>query len=263
MRKLTRVVSVATGMVAAAMMMISAPAMAAGGGGDIKQHEWTFDGPFGHFDKASLQRGFQVYREVCSSCHGIEFISFRNFADLGYSEAEIKAIAAEYEVTDGPNDEGEMFQRAAIPADRVPNPYPNENAARSANGGAYPPDLSLIVKARPDGANYLYSLLTSYVDAPSDMNVPDGMYYNKAYSGNLIAMPQPLYGDDITLANGGDTSPEALAEDVVAFLAWTSEPEMETRKRTGIAVMLFLFVMCFVSYGSMRYIWADVKKSKA
>lgn len=239
------------------------PAMAAGGGGDIKDHEWTFDGPFGYFDKASLQRGFQVYREVCASCHGLEYIAFRNFADLGYSEGEIKAIAAEYEVIDGPDEEGEMFTRNAIPADRVPSPYANQNAARASNGGAYPPDLSLIAKARPNGANYLYSLLVGYKDAPHSDEVPDGMYYNTAYSGNLIAMPQPLYGDDIELAGGGDTSIEALSEDVVTFLAWAAEPEMETRKRTGIAVMLFLFVMCFVSYGSMRYIWADIKKSKA
>ena len=239
------------------------PAMAAGGGGDIKDHEWTFDGPFGYFDKASLQRGFQVYREVCASCHGLEYIAFRNFADLGYYDAEIKAIAAEYEVMDGPDEEGEMFTRKAIPADRVPSPYANENAARASNGGAYPPDLSLIAKARPNGANYLYSLLVGYKDAPHSDDVPDGMYYNTAYSGNLIAMPQPLYGDDIELAGNGDTSIEALSEDVVTFLAWAAEPEMETRKRTGIAVMLFLFVMCFVSYGSMRYIWADIKKSKA
>jgi ubiquinol-cytochrome c reductase cytochrome c1 subunit len=156
-----------------------------------------------------------------------------------------------------------MFTRKAIPADRVPSPYANENAARASNGGAYPPDLSLIAKARPNGANYLYSLLVGYKDAPHSDDVPDGMYYNTAYSGNLIAMPQPLYGDDIELAGDGDTSIEALSEDVVTFLAWAAEPEMETRKRTGIAVMLFLFVMCFVSYGSMRYIWADIKKSKA
>lgn len=161
---------------------------------------------------------------------------------------------------DGPNEEGEMFERAGIPADRFPNPFANENAARAANGGAYPPDLSLMVKARPNGANYLYSLLTGYQDAPAGTDVPDGMNYNVAYSGHLIAMAQPLYGDDITLAGEGDTTIEALAADVTSFLAWTSEPELERRKRTGIAVMIFLLVMCFVSYGSMRYVWSDVKK---
>lgn len=235
-------------------------ASAAGAGGTITERDWTFSGPFGYFDQASLQRGFQVYREVCSSCHGLDYIAFRNFADLGYNEAEVKAIAAEFEVSDGPNEEGEMFNRAGIPADRYPNPYPNENAARAANGGAYPPDLSLMIKARPNGANYLYSLLIGYGDAPEGVAVPEGMYYNAAYSGHMIAMPQPLYGDDVTLADGANASVEALAADVVTFLAWTAEPELEARKRTGIAAMIFLVVMCFVSYGSMRYVWSDVKK---
>lgn len=244
-----------------AVVMSASSAFAAGAGGKITERDWSFSGPFGSFDQGSLQRGFQVYREVCAGCHGLDYIAFRNLADLGYNEAEIKAIAAEYEVMDGPDDEGEMFLRPGIPADRFPNPYANENAARAANGGAYPPDLSLMVKARPNGANYLYSLLIAYKDAPQGTEVPDGMHYNEAYSGHMIAMPQPLYGDDVTLADGSSASMEALAADVTAFLAWTSEPEMEVRKRTGIAAMIFLFVMCFVSYGSMRYIWSDVKKS--
>ena len=149
-------------------IVMSLPVLAAGGGDTvIRQAEWSFSGPFGHFDKASMQRGFQVYREVCAGCHSLKYIAFRNLADLGYSEAEIKAIAAEYDVEDGPNDEGEMFTRPGIPADRMPSPYANDNAARAANNGAYPPDLSLIFKARPNGADYLYSLLTSYGDAPA------------------------------------------------------------------------------------------------
>jgi ubiquinol-cytochrome c reductase cytochrome c1 subunit len=243
------------------MIMATGSALAAGAGGKITEHDWSFSGPFGYFDQASLQRGFQVYREVCSGCHGLEFISFRNFAELGYNEDEIKAIAAEYEVVDGPNDEGEMFERAAIPADRYPSPFPNENAARAANGGAYPPDLSLIVKARPNGANYIYSLLTSYTDAPSEMDVPEGMHYNEAYAGQMIAMAAPLYGEDVDYADGSDTSIEAHAADVVSFLAWASEPEMEKRKRTGLAVLIFLSVMCVVSYKSKQYIWSDVKKA--
>ena len=190
----------------------------------------------------------------------MDYIAFRNLADLGYNEAEIKAIAAEYEVVDGPNDEGEMFTRPAIPADRIPSPYPNENAARTANNGAYPPDLSLIFKARANGADYLYSLLTSYHEAPEGTDVPDGMYYNTAYSGNLIAMPQPLYGDDVEYADGADTSVDAVAMDLVQFLAWTAEPAMEERKRTGVAVMIFLILLSGLSYGAMRFIWADVKK---
>lgn len=243
------------------LVMTTGAAFAAGDAGKITERDWSFSGPFGYFDQASLQRGFQVYREVCSGCHGLEYIAFRNFADLGYNEAEIKAIAAEYEVEDGPNEEGDMFTRAAIPADRVPSPYANENAARASNGGAYPPDLSLIVKARPNGANYLYSLLTGYVDAPAEMDVPEGMHYNEAYGGHMIAMAQPLYGEDVDYADGSENSVEAHAADVVAFLAWASEPEMEKRKRTGIAVMIFLVVMCFVSYSAKRYVWADVKKA--
>ena len=239
----------------------SLPVLAAGGGDvTLRSADWSFSGPFGTFDKASMQRGFQAYKEVCAGCHSMDYIAFRNLADLGYNEAEIKAIAAEYEVVDGPNDEGEMFTRPAIPADRIPSPYPNENAARSANNGAYPPDLSLIFKARANGADYLYSLLTSYHEAPEGTDVPDGMYYNTAYSGNLIAMPQPLYGDDVEYADGADTSMDAVAMDLVQFLAWTAEPAMEERKRTGVAVMIFLILLSGLSYGAMRFIWADVKK---
>ena len=244
-----------------AAALFSLPVLAAGGGDvTLRSADWSFSGPFGTFDKASMQRGFQAYKEVCAGCHSMDYIAFRNLADLGYNEAEIKAIAAEYEVVDGPNDEGEMFTRPAIPADRFPSPYPNENAARAANNGAYPPDLSLIFKARANGADYLYSLLTSYHEAPAGTDVPDGMYYNTAYSGNMIAMPQPLYGDDVDYADGADTSMDAVAMDLVQFLAWTAEPAMEDRKRTGVAVMIFLILLSGLSYGAMRFIWADVKK---
>ena len=243
-----------------AAIFFAAPVWAAGSGGVLKQAEWSFSGPLGTFDKASMQRGFQAYREVCSGCHSLDYIAFRNLADLGYNADEIKAIAAEYEVEDGPNDEGEMFMRTAVPADHFPAPYPNENAARAANKGAYPLDLSLIFKARPNGADYLYSLLTSYEEAPADVTVPEGMYYNAAYSGHLIAMPQPLYGDDVTYADGADSSVDAISKDLVNFLAWTAEPAMETRKRTGVAVLIFLVLLSGLSYGAMRFIWADVKK---
>ncbi len=244
----------------AVCIIMGASAFAAGGDVKITKRDWTFSGPFGYYDKAQLQRGFQIYKESCSGCHGLDFIAFRNLAALGYNSDEVKAIAAEYEVEAVPNEDGEVLMRTAVPADHFPNPFANENAARAANGGAYPPDLSLMIKARSDGANYVYSLLTGYADAPAAADVPEGMYYNETYSGNLIAMPQPLYGDDVTFANGEDTSIKALSADVTAFLAWTSEPEMEARKKIGIAAMIFLFVMCFVSYGSMRYIWANVKK---
>ena len=244
-------------------ILASAPALAAGGDVTLKHVDWSFNGPFGTFEQSSLQRGFQVYVEVCASCHSLEYIAFRNLADLGYNEAEIKAIAAQYDVEDGPNDEGEMFTRPGIPADRFPSPYPNEQAARAANGGAYPPDLSLMVKARPNGADYLYSLLVGYIDAPETVNVPDGMYYNDAYGGNMIAMPQPLYGEDVEYADGHDATIEEHAKDVTAFLAWTAEPELEERKRMGVASLFFLIVMTVLSYFAMRFIWADVKKAKA
>ena len=191
-----------------------------------------------------MQRGFQAYREICASCHSLDYIAFRNLSDLGYSDAEIKAFAAEYDVEDGPNDEGEMFIRPGIPADRFPAPYPNEAAARAGNGGAY-----------------LYSLLTSYKDAPDDKNVPDGMYYNAAYPGHLIAMPQPIYGGDVTYADGAPTDVSAIASDLVYFLTWTAEPSLERRKRTGVNVIIFLLIMVGMSYGAMKFIWADVKKA--
>ena len=238
--------------------LLAGPALAAGGDVALTKRDWSFNGPFGTFDKAAMQRGFQVYREVCAGCHSMQYIAFRNFADLGYNEAEIKAIAAEYDVEDGPNDEGEMFTRPGIPADRMPSPYPNDNAARAGNGGALPPDLSLIAKARANGPDYLYSLLIGYKEAPASMNVPDGMYYNDAYPGNLIAMPQPLYGDDVTYADGADTSIEGSAEDLTQFLMWAAEPKMEARKRIGVAVVFFLSIFVVLSVMAKRRVWADL-----
>ncbi len=213
----------------------------AAGGGDVTllKKDWSFSGIFGHYDKASMQRGFQVYLEVCAGCHSIEYMSFRNLADLGYNEAEIKAIAAEYEVQDGPDEDGEMFMRPARPADRMPSPYRNDNEARANNNGALPPDLSLIAKARAHGPDYLYSLLVGYGDAPEGVDVPDGMYYNNAYSGNLIAMPQPIYGDDVEYSDGTSTNAEALSADVTHFLMWAAEPKLEVRKRIGVATVFF------------------------
>ena len=238
--------------------LLAGPALAAGGDVALTKRDWSFNGPFGTFDKAAMQRGFQVYREVCAGCHSMQYIAFRNFADLGYNEAEIKAIAAEYDVEDGPNDDGEMFTRSGIPADRMPSPYPNDNAARAGNGGALPPDLSLIAKARANGPDYLYSLLIGYKEAPASMDVPDGMYYNDAYPGNLIAMPQPLYGDDVTYADGADTSIEGSAADLTQFLMWAAEPKMEARKRIGVAVVFFLSIFVVLSVMAKRRVWADI-----
>ncbi len=241
-----------------ALALFVGPAYAAGGAVELHERDWSFNGPFGTFDKASMQRGFQVYREVCSGCHSLKFIAFRNFADLGYNETEIKAIAAEYDVEDGPNEDGDMFTRPGIPADRIPSPYANDNAARASNGGALPPDLSLMAKARAHGPDYLYSLLIGYKDAPDTVVVPEGMYYNNAYSGHLIAMPQPLYGDDVNYSDGAEGSIESISSDVTQFLMWAAEPKLEVRKRIGVAVVFFLSIFVILSYLAKRRVWAQL-----
>jgi ubiquinol-cytochrome c reductase cytochrome c1 subunit len=241
--------------------MLCAPSqLIAAGGADVnlEKGKWSFAGPFGYFDKAALQRGFQVYREVCAGCHGIDYLAFRNLADLGYNAAEIKAIAAEYEVMDGPDDDGEMFMRPARPADQIPNPYRNDNEARANNNGAMPPDLSLIAKARANGPDYLYSLMIGYEDAPETTEVPDGMYYNNAYPGHLIAMPQPIYGDDVEYSDGAPTTTAGISSDVTNFLMWAAEPKMEVRKRIGVAAVFFLSIFVIMSYFAKRRVWADL-----
>jgi len=259
----TMIKSVRGALLAVAAMAVAAPAMAAGEGPHIERQQWSFSGPFGQYDKAQLQRGFKVYKEVCAACHGARFLSFRNLAEEGgpgFTEDQVKVIAAEYLVMKGPNDDGEMEEVAAIPSDRWPSPFPNQQAARAANGGAYPPDLSLIVKARPGGADYLYALLTGYHEPPADVTLMEGMNYNAYFPGHQIAMAQPLYDDSVTYADGTEASVEQMASDVSTFLAWASEPELEQRKRMGISVMLFLIVLTGLAYASMRKIWADVKK---
>ncbi|MBC7136563.1 MAG: cytochrome c1 [Oceanibaculum nanhaiense] len=242
-------------------LLLALPAGAnAAAGVAVPSQEWSFSGIFGTFDRAAAQRGFQVYKEVCSTCHGAYHLSYRNLVDLGFNEAEVKAIAAGYTVTDGPNDDGEMFERPAEPSDKFARPFPNEKAARFANGGAYPPDLSLIVKARPGGADYLYALLTGYQEAPAGVELMEGMNYNAYFPGHQIAMAQPIYPDGVTYADGTAATIEQQARDISTFLAWAAEPEMERRKQMGISVMLFLIVLTGLAYGSMRKIWADVKK---
>ena len=242
------------------LTLISIAKISLGAGEKISypQLNWTFSGILGTFDRASQQRGLQVYKEVCSGCHGMRLLAYRNLKSIGYNDDEIKAFAAENSVN-SINDDGEVIERPARPSDKFVSPYPNDKAARAANGGAYPPDLSLIVKARPDGANYLHALLTGYVDAPAEKKVPDGMYYNKYYSGKLIGMPQPLYDDGVEYADGTKATPDQMAKDVTAFLAWASEPEMEERKQLGITVILFLLVLTTLSYFAMKQIWAPVK----
>lgn len=234
-------------------------ANAAGGEVELLHKAWPHDGIFGKFDKAAAQRGFQIYREVCASCHSLKYVAFRNFHDLGFSEEEVKALAAEYTVEDGPDDEGEMFERAGKPFDYLPSPYPNENAARAANGGAYPPDLSLIAKARADGTNYVYSLLLGYNDEPpAGVEISDGMSYNAYFPGHQIAMAQPLYEEAVEYADGTGGTLEQHASDIATFLTWTAEPKLEERKGMGLKVMIFLVILTGLFYATKRKIWSDL-----
>ncbi|HYC06125.1 MAG TPA: cytochrome c1 [Azospirillaceae bacterium] len=214
-------------------------------------------GFFGTFNRAEAQRGFQVYKEVCATCHSLNLVSYRNLEALGFSEAEVKAIAAQYEVTDGPNDEGEMFTRKAIPADRFKAPFPNEKAAAAANGGKAPPDLSLMAKARAHGEDYIFHLLTGYREPPQGFQVPDGTYYNEYFPGHLIAMPSILNDGGVTYADGTNATAVQQARDVSVFLTWAAEPNLEARKRIGVMVLLFLTVLAAVLYAAKRAVWAD------
>lgn len=224
----------------------------------VPSYDWSFEGVFGHFDRAAVQRGLQVYREVCSGCHSLRLIAFRNLADLGYGEDQVKAIAAQYTVVDGPDDEGEMFEREGLPSDYFPAPFPNEKAAAAANNGVAPPDLSLVAKARAGGPNYIRALLTGYEEAPADVEVFAGQYYNAYFPGNLIVMPPPLFDDAVEYQDGTRATVDQMAADVSAFLMWTAEPKLEERKRMGIKVMLFLLVFTGVLYAVKRKVWADV-----
>ncbi|MEX0759785.1 MAG: cytochrome c1 [Tistlia sp.] len=224
----------------------------------VPSRDWSFDGLFGAFDPAAMQRGLQVYKDVCASCHGLRFVAFRNLQALGYDADQVAAIAADFEVEDGPDGEGEMFMRPAVGSDTWPSPFPNEQAARVANGGAYPPDLSLIVEARGGGADYLHHLLIGYTDPPADLEVPPGQYYNDYFPGNLIAMPPPLMEGIIEYADGTPATPEQMAADVTTFLAWAAEPQLVERKRMGIKVILFLLVLTGLLYAVKRKVWSDV-----
>lgn len=224
-----------------------------------KKMAWPFDGILGKVDRQAAQRGFQVYKEVCGACHGLYNLSYRNLKDIGFSESEIKEIAKSYMVKDGPNDLGEMFERPATQADKFVPPYPNEQAARAANNNAYPPDLSLIVKARHDGANYLYSLLTGYSEPPPGFKLTNGLYYNTYFPGHQIAMPPPLTEGQVNYSDGTTASIEQMARDVTIFLQWAAEPEMEHRKSMGLKVMIFLVIFTIFFYISKIRIWSDVK----
>jgi len=249
---------IATSIILAGCGLAPKDASAAGEAVDLLDKAWSHDGVFGTFDRAAAQRGLQIYREVCAACHGLQYVAFRNFADLGFSEDEVKALAAEFEVEDGPDDEGEMFFRPARPSDQYPSPYPNENASRAANGGAYPPDLSLITKARANGTNYVYSLMLGYEDPPADFELGDAMNYNAYFAGHQIAMGQPLYEESVEYADGTPATLEQHANDIAVFLAWTAEPKLEERKGTGLKAVMFLLILTGLFYATKRKIWSDV-----
>ena len=250
------------------------------------RNDWSFAGPFGTFDKTQLQRGFKVYREVCSSCHSMGLVSFRNLAQPGgpgFTEGQVKALAASYKVKDGPNDAGEMFERDGRAADRIPSPFPNKQAAAAANGGAIPPDFSVIAKARSysrgfplflvdmftqyqeHGVDYITALLNGYSEETHGVEVPAGKYYNIYYPGHVIAMPKPLNDGQVEYPKGADGRPQApetvaqYSKDVAAFLMWAAEPKLEQRKETGFRVILFLIVLAGLFYFTKKKIWSRVE----
>lgn len=227
------------------------------------QYPWSHDGFFSSYDARAIRRGFQVYQQVCAACHSLNQIHYRNLVGVCYTEDEAKELAMDIEVMDGPNDEGEMFERPGKLSDKIPSPYANEEAARFANGGAYPPDLSLITKARHDGQNYVYALLTGYRDPPAGVEVREGLYYNPYFPGGAIAMPEPL-GDESADYEGDDTPNNAaqLAKDVVTFLAWAAEPEADDRKLMGTKWLSALALVLVTAVYYKRWKWAPLKSRR-
>ncbi|MFG1300639.1 cytochrome c1 [Xanthobacter sp. V3C-3] len=272
------------GAVAAALLLASGAtgvAAAEGGGHDNRpaRLSWSFAGPFGMYDQAQLQRGFKVFKEVCSACHSANFFSFRNLAQPGgpgFTEAQAKQVASEYQITDGPNDSGDMFQRPGRLSDHWPAPFPNDNAARAANGGALPPDFSVLAKARSyhvgfpgfitdafiqyqeHGVDYIHALLMGYVDPPADAHVQPGLHYNKYFPGNQIAMPKPISDGQVEYSDGAPQTVDQYASDVSAFMMWMAEPHLDQRKRIGFQVMIFLIVLSGLLYFTKKKIWQNV-----
>lgn len=268
------------------LALTAGSAHAAGGAAELKHIGFSFDGPLGKFDQAQLQRGYKVYREVCAACHSMNLLSFRNlgdkygpFYDAKYPNPNdnpyVKAIAAEYQVNDIDSETGDTIQRPGTSADRFPNPFPNEAAARASNGGALPPDLSVMAKARHDGARYIYSLLGhGYVNPPKGLTVSSGQYYNKYFPGDLtaswsgdhdhvppggvLAMAPPLADGKVTFDDGTPSTVANQARDVAAFIAWASEPKMQERKQFGLAAMAYLVIFAGLLYWSYRRIWRNV-----
>lgn len=267
---------------AAAALLFAAPASASEGGGHDGRPprlSWSFAGPFGTYDTAQLQRGFKVFKEVCASCHSANFLYFRNLSQPGgpsFSEAQVKQIASEYQITDGPNDSGDMFQRPGRPSDHWPAPFPNDQAARASNGGALPPDMSVLAKARSyhvgfpgfvtdafiqyqeHGVDYIHAVLTGYADAPEDVHVQSGLHYNKYFPGNQIAMPKPLSDGQVEYTDGTPQTVDQYASDVSAYLMWMAEPHLDARKRIGFQVVIFLIVLSGLLYFTKKKIWKNV-----
>ena len=236
--------------------------IAAGENSPLLKTDWSFKSFFGKFDRASLQRGYQVYTEVCASCHSMKYLSYRNLAEKGgpeFSLDQAKAIASNFEVTDGPNNDGEMFTRPAKLSDKFVMPYANEQEAKVSNGGAYPPDMSVLVKARAGGADYIYSVILGYEDPPEGMKLDDGVYYNKYMYGNKIKMPPQLYDDLVTYVDGTPATPEQMAKDVTTFLAWTAEPKLEERHKFGFRAISYLIILTILVYFSMKKIWSRIE----
>ena len=221
--------------------------------------DWSFKGIFGTFDRASLQRGYQVYQEVCSGCHSVQHLSYRNLSEKGgpeFSAEEVKAIASQFEVEDGPNSDGEMFLRPGRLSDKFVKPYPNAEAATAANGGAYPPDMSVLAKARAGGADYIYSLLLGYEDAPSGFDLDDGVYYNKYMPGNKIKMAAPISDGLVEYSDGTQATAAQMVKDVTTFLVWASEPHLEAQHRMGFKAIVYLLVLLTLVYMSKQKVWS-------
>ncbi|MBW8743271.1 MAG: cytochrome c1 [Sphingomonas sp.] len=234
-----------------------------------KEVKFSFDGPFGSYDREQLQRGFQVYKEVCSACHSLKLVAFRDLEDIGFTKPEVKAIAKQWavEVPSINPDTGEAATRKAIPSDYFPSPYANETAARAANNNALPPDMSLLAKAREGGAHYIYSIVTGYQPQPADLlkrfpdaKTPTGLHYNPYFANLNIAMPPPLVADgQVTYADGKKATVDQMAQDAAAFLMWAAEPKLENRHRWGFVVIIYLLIATALAYGAYRNIWRDKK----
>ena len=227
--------------------------------------KWSFKGIFGTFDRSSLQRGYQVYQEVCAGCHSVQHLSYRNLSEKGgpeFSVEEAKAIAAQFEVEDGPNSDGEMFMRPGRLSDKFVKPYPNVQASTAANGGAYPPDMSVLAKARAGGADYIYSLLLGYEEAPEDFELDEGVYYNKYMSGNKIKMSAPLMDGIVEYADGTEATTAQMSKDVTAFLVWAAEPHLEAQHRMGFKAIIYLIILLSLVYMSKQKVWARFGSTK-